>query len=103
MHTNKCNRDSLKSGSPSPVEMKKPNMALGKNTNSSEVIDITALHLGALGEQGVLYDVLLRVCNGINSVDRNTKGIKRSVDRLYNKMDDINKHLEVILLEKKQR
>ena len=101
MQNNKRNRDSLKSGTPSPVEKKKPNMATANNVNSSELIDITGLHMGALGEQGVLYDVLMRVCDGINSIDRNTKAIKKSVDRLYNKVDDINKRLEV--LEKKQR
>ena len=44
----------------------------------------------------MLYDVLMRVCDGINSTDKNTKAIKKSVDRLYNKVDDINKHLEVL-------
>ena len=71
-------------------------MATANNVNSSELVDITGLHMGALGEQGVLYDVLMRVCDGINSIHRNTKAIKKSVDRLYNKVDDINKHLEVL-------
>ena len=84
-------QNNKRSGTPSPVEKKKPNMATANNVNSSELVDITGLHMGALGEQGVRYDVLMRVCDRINSIDRNTKAIKKSVDRLYKKVDDINK------------
>ena len=93
MQTNKRNRSLLKSGTPSPVENKKPNMA---TSNNSELIDTIDLQLGALGEQGVLYNALMKVCDGINSIDKNTKAIKRSVEKLYNKVDDINKRLEVL-------
>ena len=47
-----------------------------------------------MGEAGVLYEVLMKVCEGVNEIHKDTKSIRKSVDKLNTKVDDITKRLE---------
>ena len=65
-------------------------------TGSDDLVDITDLQMGKISDQGVLYEALMDMCEGINSINRDTKAIRKSVDKLYNKMDDITKRLVAV-------
>ena len=94
MSSTKRNRDQLKSRTPSPVENKKPNMATA--SPNTDLVDTLNLNMSSVGDENVLYNVLMKVCDGINSINKDTKAIRKSVDKLYSKVEDINKRLEVL-------
>ena len=57
-------------------------------------MDITELKIGSVGETGVLYEVLMKACEGVNEIHKDTKSIRKCVDKLNTKVDDITKLLE---------
>ena len=89
MSSKKRNRDKIKSGSVSPKENKRLNMA----EKTPDLVDITDLNIGSIGEAKVLYDALMKICDGVNEIHKETKSIRRSVDKLNSKVDDITKRL----------
>ena len=77
MSSVKRNRNKIKSGTPSPTENKRPNMA----AQTSDLVDITEFNMGSVGNEDVLYEVLMKMCEGINAINKDTKVIKKSVDK----------------------
>ena len=63
---------------------------------NTDLVDTLNLNMSSVGDQNVLYSVLMKVCDGINSINKDTKAIRKSVDKLYSKVEDINKRLEVL-------
>ena len=72
MSSKKRNRDKIKSGSVSPKENKRLNMA----AKTPNLEDITELNIGSVGEAGVLYEVLMKVCEGVKEIHKDTKSIR---------------------------
>ena len=56
-----------------------------------DLVDITEFNMGSVRNENVLYEVLVKMCEGINAINRDTKDIKKSVDKLYTKVDNITK------------
>ena len=49
--------------------------------------------MGSVWNEDVLYEGLMKMCEGISAINKDTKAIKKSVDKLYTKVDDITKRM----------
>ena len=42
---------------------------------TSDLVDITEFNMGSVGNEDVLYEVLMKMCEGINAINKDTKAM----------------------------